>query len=60
MTRYVAAMPGRRNASVSVRLHVLVALLLTIAATAGAAYQASAATHSGAAGDTLRLVCPLH
>ena len=44
----------------SVRLHVLVALLLTIAATAGAAYQASAATHAGSAGDTLRLVCPLH
>jgi hypothetical protein len=43
----------------SVRRHVLLALLLTIAATGGAAYQASAATHSGA-GDTLRLVCPLH
>ena len=58
--------PGAAGAAVgaergmSVRLHVLVALLLTIAATAGAAYQASAATHSGSAGDTLRLVCPLH
>jgi hypothetical protein len=44
----------------SVRRHVLLALVLTVAATGGAAYQASAATHSGTAGDTLRLVCPLH
>jgi hypothetical protein len=44
----------------SVRRHVFVALLLTIAATGGVAYQASAATHAGSAGDTLRLVCPLH
>jgi hypothetical protein len=44
----------------SVRRHVLLALVLAIAATGGAAYQASAAAHSGAAGDTLRLVCPLH
>jgi hypothetical protein len=44
----------------SVRRHVFVALLLTIAATGGVAYEASAATHSGAAGDALRLICPLH
>jgi hypothetical protein len=43
----------------SVRVHVLIALLLMIAATGGAAYQASAAGRS-AAGDTFRLVCPLH
>jgi hypothetical protein len=43
----------------SVRLHVFVALLLTIAATGGAAYQASAAA-PGSAGVSLRLVCPLH
>ena len=44
----------------SVRLHVLVALLLTIAATGGAAYQASAATASAPPASTFRLVCPLH
>ena len=44
----------------SARRHVLVAFLLTIAATGGAAWQATAATQSGSAGDTLRLVCPLH
>jgi hypothetical protein len=44
----------------SVRRHVLVALLLTIAATGGAVYQASAATGSGSASSSLRLVCPLH
>ena len=44
----------------SVRAHVLVALLLVILATGGAAYQASAATDSGSAGSSLRLVCPLH
>ena len=44
----------------SVRRHVLVALLLTIAATGGAAWQASAATGSGSPGSELRLVCPLH
>ena len=44
----------------SVRRHVVLAVLLTIAASGGAAYQASAATHSDAAGDTFRLVCPLH
>ena len=43
----------------SVRLHVLIALLLVVLATGGAAYQASAAT-DGAAGDSFRLVCPLH
>ena len=43
----------------SVRRHVFVALLLTIAATGGVAYQASAATRTSA-GDTFRLVCPLH
>ena len=46
----------------SARRHVLVALLLTIAATGGAAWQASAATESGSGSATssLRLVCPLH
>lgn len=44
----------------SVRRHVLVALLLTIAATGGAAWQASAATGSDSATSSLRLVCPLH
>ena len=44
----------------SVRRHVLVALLLTIAATGGAVYQASAATVSDSASSGLRLVCPLH
>ena len=45
----------------STRRHVLVALLLTIAATGGAAWQASAATGSGSAERaSLRLVCPLH
>jgi hypothetical protein len=44
----------------SVRRHVLVALLLTILATGGAAYQASAATGSDSAASSLRLVCPLH
>lgn len=44
----------------STRRHVLVALLLTIAATGGAAWQASAATESGSASSGLRLVCPLH
>jgi hypothetical protein len=43
----------------SVRIHVLLALLLMLAATGGAAYQASAAARS-TAGDTFRLVCPLH
>ena len=43
----------------SARRHVLVALLLTIAATGGAAWQASAATDAGV-GSELRLVCPLH
>jgi hypothetical protein len=44
----------------STRRHVLLALVLMVIASGGAAYQASAATHSGSAGDTLRLVCPLH
>jgi hypothetical protein len=44
----------------SVRRHVILALLLTIAATGGVAYQASAATGSDAAGSSLRLICPLH
>ena len=44
----------------SVRRHVIIALLLTIAATGGAAWQASAATGSGSATSELRLVCPLH
>ena len=44
----------------SVRRHVILALLLTIAATGGAAYQASAATDSDSATSSLRLVCPLH
>ena len=44
----------------SARRHVLVALLLTIAATGGAAWQASAATGSGSPSSELRLVCPLH
>ena len=44
----------------STRHHVLVAVLLMFLATGGAAFQASAATHSGSAGDTLRLICPLH
>jgi hypothetical protein len=38
---------------------VLVALLLTLAATGGAAWQATAASEA-AASDGLRLVCPLH
>jgi hypothetical protein len=44
----------------SVRRHVILALLLTILASGGAAYQASAATGSGSAESSLRLVCPLH
>jgi hypothetical protein len=44
----------------SVRRHVIVALLLTLAATGCAAYQASAANESGSAASSLRLVCPLH
>ena len=44
----------------SARRHVLVALLLTIAATGGAAWQASAATEAGSGTSSLRLVCPLH
>ena len=44
----------------SVRRHVILALLLTIAATGGAAYQATAATGSDTAASSLRLVCPLH
>jgi hypothetical protein len=44
----------------SVRRHVILALLLTLAATGGAAYQASAVTESGSATSSLRLVCPLH
>ncbi|MEA2133344.1 MAG: hypothetical protein QOC68_1253 [Solirubrobacteraceae bacterium] len=41
------------------RSHVLLALLLAVVASGGAAYQAAAATHTSA-GDGLRLVCPLH
>ncbi|MEO8689561.1 MAG: hypothetical protein ABI611_15285 [Solirubrobacteraceae bacterium] len=44
----------------SVRRHVILALVLMIAATGGAAYEASAATGSGSAASSLRLVCPLH
>ena len=44
----------------SVRRHVILALLLTLAATGGAAYQASAAAELGSAASSLRLVCPLH
>jgi hypothetical protein len=44
----------------STRRHVLLALVLMVIASGGAAYQASAATHPGSADDTLRLVCPLH
>jgi len=40
----------------SVRRHVVLALVLAITATGGVAWQASAATPGG----TLRLVCPLH
>ncbi len=41
------------------RLHALLALLLAVVASGGAAYQATAATHASP-GDGLRLVCPLH
>jgi len=70
------AQPGRRGGAspdprtpcpavgaergMSARRHVLVALLLTIAATGGAAWQATAATGSDSATSSLRLVCPLH
>jgi hypothetical protein len=43
----------------STRRHVLLALLLAVVASGGAAYQATAATHASAS-DGLRLVCPLH
>ena len=43
----------------SARRHVLLALLLTVAATGGAAWQATAASEASP-GDGLRLVCPLH
>jgi hypothetical protein len=41
------------------RCHVLLALLLAVVASGGAAYQANGATHASA-GEGLRLVCPLH
>ena len=44
----------------SVRRHVVLALVLAITATGGVAWQASAATPGGSPGSTLRLVCPLH
>jgi hypothetical protein len=40
--------------------HVVVALLLTLAAFGGIVWSASAAPQDSAAGSTLRLVCPLH
>lgn len=40
--------------------HVLVALLLTLAAFGGVVWSASAAPRDSAAGSTLRLICPLH
>jgi hypothetical protein len=43
----------------STRRHVVLALLLAAVASGGAAYQATAATHTSP-GDGLRLVCPLH
>jgi hypothetical protein len=41
------------------RSHVLLALLLAVIASGGAAYQAAAATHASPS-DGLRLICPLH
>jgi hypothetical protein len=43
----------------STRRHVLLALLLAVVASGGAAYQATAAPHASP-GERLRLVCPLH
>jgi hypothetical protein len=40
--------------------HVVVALLLTVAAFGGIVWSASAAPEDSATGSTLRLICPLH
>ncbi len=44
----------------SVRRHVILALVLMIGATGGVAHQASAATGSDTAASSLRLICHLH
>jgi hypothetical protein len=44
----------------SVRRHVVTALLLAVIAIAGATASASGAAQSGQGQSTLRLLCPLH
>jgi hypothetical protein len=44
----------------SVRRHVVLALLLGLIAVGGATASASGAAHTGSGQSTLRLVCPLH